>query len=155
VIHGFGVKRDWAMWVKRGVCDDESGAAGSREGIGANEDMEINEMSSAVDWLNRRLYPSYSRNWDDELFRERIIAYLHPSSVVLDPGAGAGIVPQMNFRVAVGQMCGVDLDPRVIDNPMLDEGRVAKAAGIPYEDGRFDVVFFCSRRGTSGTTCRP
>jgi len=38
-------------------------------------------------------------------------------------------------------MCGVDLDPRVVSNPMLDEGRVASATGIPYEDNRFDVVF--------------
>ena len=98
-------------------------------------------MSSAVGWLDTKLYPSYARNWDDQLFRERILAHLRPDSVVLDLGAGAGIVSQMNFRGLPAQMCGVDLDPHVINNPMLDEGRVANAGGIPYEDGRFDVVF--------------
>lgn len=98
-------------------------------------------MSSAVNWLDTRLYASYGGNWDDQLFRERIIAHLRPDSVVLDLGAGAGIVSQMNFRGIPAQMCGVDLDPRVVENPMLEEGRVANAGGIPYEDGRFDVVF--------------
>jgi SAM-dependent methyltransferase len=98
-------------------------------------------MSSAIGWLDKKLYPSYISNWDDRLFRERILDYLQSDSVVLDLGAGAGIVSQMNFRGLPMQMCGVDLDPRVVDNPMLDEGRVASATGIPYEDNRFDVVF--------------
>jgi len=98
-------------------------------------------MSSAIAWLDKKLYPSYINNWDDQIFRERILAHLRPDSVVLDLGAGAGIVSQMNFRGLPAQMCGVDLDPRVIENPMLDEGRVANVAGIPYEDSCFDVVF--------------
>ena len=98
-------------------------------------------MSSAIGWLDTKLYPSYASNWDDHLFREKILAHIQPESVVLDLGAGAGIVSQMNFRGLPAQMCGVDLDPRVVDNPMLDEGRVANVAGIPYEDSRFDVVF--------------
>jgi SAM-dependent methyltransferase len=59
----------------------------------------------------------------------------------LDLGAGAGIVEQMNFKGLAASVCGVDLDPRVVENPMLDEGRVANADRIPYEDSRFDVVF--------------
>lgn len=98
-------------------------------------------MSGVISWLDEKLYPASENNWDDRLFRERILAYLQPESVVLDLGAGAGIVSQMNFRGLPAQMCGVDLDPRVVDNPMLDEGRVASATGIPYEDNRFDVVF--------------
>ncbi len=98
-------------------------------------------MSGVISWLDEKLYPASENNWDDRLFRERILAYLQPESVVLDLGAGAGIVSQMNFRGVPAQMCGVDLDPRVVGNPMLDEGRVASATGIPYEDNRFDVVF--------------
>ena len=98
-------------------------------------------MSGVISWLDEKLYPASENNWDDRLFRERILAYLQPESVVLDLGAGAGIVSQMNFRGLPAQMCGVDLDPRVVDNPMLDEGRVASATGIPFEDNRFDVVF--------------
>lgn len=98
-------------------------------------------MTSIVSKLDQGLYPAFSNNWDDQLFREKIVAHLRPDSVVLDLGAGAGIVPHMNFRGSVAQMCGVDLDPRVVDNPMLDDGRVADAGGIPYENNRFDLVF--------------
>ncbi len=98
-------------------------------------------MSGLTSWLDRRLYPHHARNWDDQLFRERIVSYLRPSSTVLDVGAGAGIVPEMNFRGQVARMCGVDLDPRVLANPMLDEGRTADAGRIPYDDNTFDVAF--------------
>jgi SAM-dependent methyltransferase len=98
-------------------------------------------MSSFVAFIDRRCYPQFEGNWDDQLFRERILAHLHKDSSVLDLGAGAGIVDQMNFRGLAASVCGVDLDPRVVDNPMLDEGRVANADRIPYEDSRFDLVF--------------
>lgn len=98
-------------------------------------------MTSLVPRIDLTCYPGFKRNWDDQLFRERILLHLRPDAAVLDLGAGAGIVEQMNFRGLAGSVCGVDLDPRVVDNPMLDEGRVANADGIPYEDGRFDVVF--------------
>lgn len=75
------------------------------------------------------------------MFRERIIGYLGADASILDPGAGTGIVEQMNFRGLVASVCGIDLDPRVIANPMLDEGRIANADEIPYESDRFDIVF--------------
>ena len=113
-------------------------------------------MNSFVAWIDQNFYPRFGCNWDDQLFRERILAYLRPDVAVLDLGAGAGIVEQMNFRGLAASVCGVDLDPRVVNNPMLDEGRIANAGGIPYEDKRFDVVFSefaretgaCPRRST-------
>ena len=98
-------------------------------------------MSALTRWMDGAWYPQFGRNWDDRIFRERILALLTSKSVVLDLGAGAGIVDHMNFRGHAGKVCGVDLDPRVVDNPMLDEGRVADAGLIPYEDQRFDLVF--------------
>jgi SAM-dependent methyltransferase len=98
-------------------------------------------MYSLVAQIDRAWYSSFGAHWDDELLRERILAHLQPSSAVLDLGAGAGIVPQMNFRGLASSVSGVDLDPRVIGNPFLDEGRVADVAGIPYENDRFDLVF--------------
>lgn len=98
-------------------------------------------MSGIVSWLDRHLYPGYGDNWDDLLFRERILRQIDTGSIVLDLGAGAGIVAQMNFKGLVAKICGVDLDPRVTSNPMLDEGRVADAGRIPYPDDMFDVVF--------------
>lgn len=98
-------------------------------------------MSRLIEQIDRKFYPGFDRNWDDQLFRDRILVHLGPSSVVLDLGAGAGIVKQMNFKGYAARVCGVDLDPRVTSNPMLDEGRVSNASGIPYEDESFDVVF--------------
>lgn len=98
-------------------------------------------MSPLVSLLDRSLYPAHGRNWDDALFRERIFRYLTPNAAVLDLGAGAGIVEQMNFKGHAARVCGVDLDPRVVTNPMLDEGRIGNANEIPYADAHFDVVF--------------
>ena len=136
-------------------------------------------MTRLVARLDRGWYPEFHRNWDDQLFRERIVSHLRPDSDLLDLGAGAGIVPQMNFRGMAAHVCGVDLDPRVVTNLALDEGRIASAEGIPYGSDRFDIVFSdnvlehlrspgesskvarvlrpggvsCSRHRTSGTTC--
>ncbi|MEZ5849063.1 MAG: class I SAM-dependent methyltransferase [Hyphomicrobiaceae bacterium] len=98
-------------------------------------------MASAKHWIDKTFYPRHRDNWDDWLFRERILRHIRPGCTVLDLGAGAGIVEQMDFRGFGARICGVDLDPRVVDNPMLDEGRIADAGRIPYEDALFDVVF--------------
>lgn len=98
-------------------------------------------MDRTVAWMDRTFFPDHGRNWDDTLFRERILARLTPDTVMLDLGAGAGIVFQMNFRGLAARVCGVDLDPRVEQNPFLDEGRVADGQTLPYVDAMFDVVF--------------
>lgn len=92
-------------------------------------------------WMDRAWYPNCERNWDDGLFRQIILNRLSPSMVILDLGAGAGIVEQMNFRGLVARVCGVDLDFRVETNPYLDEGRISDAGKIPYPGGQFDLVF--------------
>lgn len=98
-------------------------------------------MKRFVDWLDKRFYPGVQRNWDDFLLRQRILDRIKANDRVLDLGAGAGIVEHMNFKGLVSDVCGVDLDPRVVDNPMLDEGRIADAGRIPYENSCFDLVF--------------
>jgi SAM-dependent methyltransferase len=98
-------------------------------------------MSSVVSWIDRTFFPGHSKNWDDSLFRERILAKMPPEAAVLDLGAGAGIVSQMNFLGLAARVCGVDLDPRVEQNPFLDEGRAADGQSIPYDDFVFDLVF--------------
>jgi len=91
-------------------------------------------------WLDSRLYPTFKSNWDDDLFREEILSVLRPEHWLLDLGAGAGIVPQMNFRGRVARACGVDPDNRVTVNSFLDEGRVGTGEAIPYGDATFDLV---------------
>ncbi|TLZ21848.1 MAG: class I SAM-dependent methyltransferase [Gammaproteobacteria bacterium] len=98
-------------------------------------------MNRMVDRLDRALYPGQSSNWDDYIFRDRILSNLSPEAIILDIGAGAGIVQQMNFKGMVAKVCGIDLDPRVECNPMLDEGKVSDAGHIPYPDAAFDVAF--------------
>ncbi len=98
-------------------------------------------MSQAVAWIDKTFFPRHENNWDDTLLRERVLARLSPDTVVLDLGAGAGIVSQMNFLGLAARVCGVDLDPRVEANPFLDEGRVADGQSIPYPDAVFDLVF--------------
>ena len=98
-------------------------------------------MSKLVQYLDEKLYPGTGNNWDDLLFRQRILRHIQPEMTVLDLGAGAGIVEWMNFRGLAAKVCGVDLDPRVEENPYLDEARIADAGKIPYGDELFDLVF--------------
>lgn len=98
-------------------------------------------MNHLTAWIDRTFYPGSNRNWDDEIFRARISDRLERWSTVLDLGAGAGIVPQMNFKGLAGWVCGVDPDERISNNPYLDESRVGVGEQIPYPDREFDLVF--------------
>ena len=97
-------------------------------------------MSKAIDWLDRFLYPGFSDHWDDWLFRREILKYLNSSTVLLDLRAGAGILPQMDFRDSVGLACGMDIEPCVLNNPFLHEARVGNVEQLPWSDKTFDVV---------------
>jgi SAM-dependent methyltransferase len=96
--------------------------------------------SLGVAWLDERLYPGVHGHWDDELLRAEVLACLRPEHRLLDLGAGAGIVREMGFCGLAGEVCGLDLDPRVLDNPHLDEARVGSAQAIPWPAESFDVV---------------
>ena len=97
-------------------------------------------MSKAIDWLDRFLYPGFSDHWDDWLFRREILKYLNSSTVLLDLGAGAGILPQMDFRDHVGLACGIDIEPCVLNNPFLHEARVGNVEQLSWAAKTFDVV---------------
>lgn len=98
-------------------------------------------QSAAIRWFDRQFYPDYEDNWDDKLFAEAIAEQVDEETVVLDVGAGAGIVEEMNFRGRAAKVCGIDLDERVLENDYLDEAHVARGEDIPYPDDTFDVVF--------------
>ena len=97
-------------------------------------------MSSAIDWLDRFLYPGFSDHWDDWLFRREILNHLGSSTVLLDLGAGAGILPQMDFRDHAGLVCGMDIEPSILGNPFLHEARVGSVEQLSWADNTFDVV---------------
>ncbi|MEE9338411.1 MAG: class I SAM-dependent methyltransferase [Methylococcaceae bacterium] len=94
-----------------------------------------------VKYLDTRFYPDYKNNWDDDLFRNEILKVLKQDDIILDLGAGAGIIPQMDFSKEVHKVFGIDPDPRVKTNAYLTEGKVAFGEDIPYPNGYFDVVF--------------
>lgn len=98
-------------------------------------------MSILTRWMDRTLYPDHQDNWDDEAFRRLILRHLRPDMHVLDVGAGAGIVPQLDFSGRAARICGLDPDERVTSNPNLDEGRVGYAEEIPWGDASFDLAF--------------
>lgn len=93
------------------------------------------------DRLDHAWYPGVERNWDDLVFRQAILDRLRPEHVLLDLGAGAGIVREMNFRGIASMACGIDPDERVLQNPFLDDARVGTVEKIDYADEQFDVVF--------------
>jgi len=100
-----------------------------------------NSPETLVAKLDRWLYPTLADHWDDERFRIRILERLRPGMHILDLGAGAGHVRQMDFRGQGVHVCGVDPDPRVQDNPHLDEAFRGTGESIPYEDSSFHLVF--------------
>jgi len=93
-----------------------------------------------VEWLDDGRYGSYQDRWDDLLLREAVLRELDETKDLLDLGAGAGIVPEMRFRGIARRVCGVDPDPRVVENPHLDDGREGVGEKIPYDDDSFDVI---------------
>lgn len=97
-------------------------------------------MSRSTRWLDHKLYSAFPDQWDNILFRQHVLAECSADCELLDLGAGAGIVPQMNFKEHVGSAAGVDIDSRVMDNPFLDTARVAHVAELPWESESFDLV---------------
>jgi SAM-dependent methyltransferase len=90
--------------------------------------------------LDDNVYEGVHRNWDNQLFSEKIKEHLLAEYHLLDVGAGAGIIPHLNFRGQVARVCGVDPDERVLENPNLDEAAIAQGEAIPYPDNSFDLV---------------
>jgi SAM-dependent methyltransferase len=90
--------------------------------------------------MDHTFYPNVGGHWDDSRFRETILRYLRPHMRVLDLGAGAGILPQMNFRGLAREVVGIDLDHRVVTNPYLDRGIVGSGEAIPLGDAEADIV---------------
>jgi len=74
--------------------------------------------------MDTKWYPSFSRNWDDNLFRDRILKRITKRCRVLDFGAGRGKLEQMNFSGLVSFIAGIDVEKDVLENPYLNEAKI-------------------------------
>src|SRR5688572_2039657 len=98
-------------------------------------------MAGLIQWLDKALYPRQGANWDDERLRTAILGRLRPEMAILDIGAGAGRVTQMNFRGHARRVVGIDPDPRVKENRFLDEAHEGLADRLPFAAESFDLIF--------------
>lgn len=83
-------------------------------------------------------------------FYGRIDAILEPSWTVLDFGAGAGDAARdesvyrrrlTRLRGRVARVVGVDIEPAVLANPLLDEAHQVEDGGrLPFDAAAFDLV---------------
>jgi ubiquinone/menaquinone biosynthesis C-methylase UbiE len=96
-------------------------------------------LKPAVAAVWQKLYPHY----DERGFEAFVKTLVRPDMEVLEIGAGSGAGTQAvcSLRGQCRHHVGIDLDPRVLGNPQLDEAHVADAAQLPFPDERFDLVF--------------
>jgi len=94
----------------------------------------------SVTWWQERLYPT--RESRDPVCHclQELDHFVSPESRVLDIGAGAGNANTYALKGRCREIVGVDLDPRVAGNPLLDRGVVADACRLPFPDESFDVA---------------
>jgi SAM-dependent methyltransferase len=103
----------------------------------------------------RRLYPEvqaggFTRCNQRIIFFARVNALLRKDMTLLDFGAGRGIWAEIEsgfklqlttLRGKCNKVIGVDLDPSVLDNPLLDEAMVLPPDGsIPLPDRSVDMI---------------
>ncbi len=84
-------------------------------------------------------------------FYSRIHALLKKDWVVLDYGAGRGLMINgdispyrkelKTLKGKVKRVVGCDVDPAILNNPYVDEAHVIElGCPLPFEDGHFDMV---------------
>jgi ubiquinone/menaquinone biosynthesis C-methylase UbiE len=97
---------------------------------------------SLVECIDKTFYKEFQDKWDDKLLRMKILQFIKPEYTVLDVGAGRGRVLEMNFKGLAKKMVGIDPDPRVKVNPLVDEGHEGLGDNMPFFiDNSFDLVF--------------
>ena len=96
---------------------------------------------SLIQRLSDRWYPTRNTREPFTLFLEELLQHLDSSSNVIDLGAGAGSFYKYKLKGCVSRIVGVDAGPRVLSNPLLDEGRVGDLCALPFPEASFDVAF--------------
>ncbi|MFM1831350.1 MAG: hypothetical protein RLZZ558_1690 [Planctomycetota bacterium] len=92
-------------------------------------------------WWQERLYPTEESRNPAITFARLVQRQVKSSDRVLDIGAGAGERNLVSLKGRCREVVGVDMDPRVVINPLLDRGVVADATSTGLEDASFDLIF--------------
>ncbi len=95
----------------------------------------------SVRWWDERLYPKPESRDPFLSLNSMLDHHIREHHRVLDIGAGAGENNCYQLKGRCREIVGVDVDPRVVDNPLLDRGVTADASGLPFDDATFDVAF--------------
>ena len=95
----------------------------------------------SVQAWRERLYPDPVLRDPVARFRRALDRHVRPDAHVLDVGAGAGAESPYDLKGRVARLVGIDLDPRVGRNPLLDAGLPASVDQLPFRDGTFDLAF--------------
>ena len=77
----------------------------------------------------------------NELFYDWIKDFITKDSIMLEIGAGRGKRHPYNFADIANKVIGVDMDPRVIDNPNLNEALCIDFFDNDFDDASFDIIF--------------
>jgi SAM-dependent methyltransferase len=101
----------------------------------------VQQWMPTVASLQRRFYPDAVRRDPVATFVRRVGGILKPTHRVLDLGAGAGELSTYSFKGRARQVVGIDLDPRVTQNSLLDAGIRGDVYALPFQEASFDVVF--------------
>lgn len=86
-------------------------------------------------------YPTAETKNDNNVFFEWIKGHLKSDYIILDCGAGTGTLHPYDFRKYCQRVVGIDLDERVLKNPLLDEAKIANVLSLPFSDNSFDLIF--------------
>lgn len=98
-------------------------------------------MLGLTDSISNRLYPDAASRDPATSFLRNLERMVQPDWTVLDVGAGAGDCNPYRLRGRVARMIGVDFDPRIVGNELLDQGVCLDSPYLPFSDCSFDAVF--------------
>ena len=101
----------------------------------------MTKLSKITETLSIKFYPPMSYKDDNVIFYEWIKSYLKPDHIILDCGAGTGLLNPYNFKGHCKKVVGIDLDERVLKNPLLDEAYVENFMYPYFPEQSFNIVF--------------
>jgi len=101
----------------------------------------MKQLEKITNILSNKFYPPLVYKDDNGVFYEWIRSFLKPNHIILDCGAGNGLLNPYNFKGYCKKIVGIDLDERVLKNPLLDEAHVGDFMNTSFPDQSFDIIF--------------